>query len=125
MSYEHDVVDFHKKFKHPCPDKPRRPAESWVEFRKKLIIEEAEELCEAIESCSLVKIAREAMDLIYVVIGTMVAFGLPIRRSWSAVHKANMRKEYAGPRKKPKKPKGWEPPDLAIDEAIKECLDRR
>jgi hypothetical protein len=91
------------------------------EFRKARIKEEYDELMEAIDQNDLVKIARESVDLIYVVIGTLVAYGIPFIPCWRAVHRANMKKEAEGSLAKPKKPIGWVSPDVHITAALREA----
>jgi|SRR5690554_4363237 len=124
MRTESDVRAFHRKFGHPCPSLPRTPDPQWIRLRKRLIREEARELCEAIDSGNLVKIARECIDLVYVAVGTMVAYGLPMGRCWAAVQKANMAKLPAPPGEKPRKPPGWVSPDVEIEEVISEANAR-
>jgi len=109
-----DVSDFHLKFGHPAPTTPNdTPYHGMLVFRCELIREECEELCEAIMGRNLAKIASEAVDVIYVVVGTLVALGLPLMPFWRDVQRANMAKVAAGPRSKPLKPEGWQKPDAA------------
>lgn len=119
------VRDFHLRFGHPAPRKPLTPKKVWVEQRKSLILEEARELCEAIDLGDKVKIAREACDLIYVAVGTLVAYGIPFVRCWLAVHNANMNKEPAPEGQKPTKPEDWLPPDDEISLYISEAEERQ
>tara|TARA_R110002153_G_scaffold132597_1_gene281601 strand:- start:1711 stop:2217 length:507 start_codon:yes stop_codon:yes gene_type:complete len=107
-----DVRLFHITFGHDAPVAPVSVMDSgMLEFRIARIEEECKELVEAIRERSLAKIAAEAVDLIYVVVGTLVALGLPLMPFWKDVHRANMSKEYVGPLTKPTKPEGWVGPD--------------
>lgn len=118
---ERDVRRFHIRFGHPAPKVPTVPNEAWRDLRKRLVLEEAQELVEAIESGNLVKVAREAIDLVYVAVGTLVAYGIPVQTCWRAVQLANMSKIAGGVGQKPVKPYGWSPPDLQIQKALEAC----
>mgnify|MGYP003663396386 CR=1 FL=1 len=112
--YYDDVKAFHEKFGHPAPASVVRELDDeMLEFRIARIDEEADELVDAIRSRNLAKIAAEAVDLIYVVIGTLVALGLPLIPFWRDVQRANMTKVPAGPLAKPIKPEGWVRPNPA------------
>lgn len=63
-----------------------------AEFRLSLIDEEYGELVEALQWGDLRFIAKEAADLVYVVVGTCVAFGIPFDEVFDAVHRSNMSK---------------------------------
>lgn len=78
--------------------------------RKELVIEESDELIEAIESGDHARIAQEAADLIYVCLGIFVSYGLPFRRVWKIVHRANMKKISVPGYRKPIKGPGWKSP---------------
>lgn len=122
MRYEDDVIAFHQKFGHPAPSSPTPLDPETLEFRKKLIREEAEELCQALDTGDPVKIAREAVDLTYVAIGGAVNAGVPFDACWQAVQEANMEKEAPPPGSprgtKPIKPEGWVSPDERIRAVI-------
>ena len=124
MSLPTDVHAFHVRFGHPAPALPQVPdAPEWVDHRKDLIKEEARELCDAIDLEDLVKIAREAVDVTYVALGTLVAYGLPAQLCWDAVHNANMRKEPAPLGEKPRKPEGWVSPDENLRGVVEGLLE--
>ena len=108
-----DVRAFHKKFGHPAPKFAVLPSDEVRAFRVKLIQEECHELCEALGRGSLSDIAAEAIDLLYVVIGTLVVCGLKVRPFWSLVQSANMMKIPNPDGGKPLKPAGWTKPDCA------------
>lgn len=112
---ERDVRRFHKKFGHPTAKRPTLPSPEWRELRKSLILEEAGELAEALEAGNMMKIARECVDVIYVTVGTLVAYGLPLSICWRVVHNANMRKVPSDLLvSKPLKPVGWIDPDRIL-----------
>ena len=106
-----DVRDFHLRFGHPAPDQLVGHApDQLLEFRIALIQEECRELIHEIRQQRWAGVASEAVDLIYVVIGTLVALGIPLLPFWKDVHRANMTKQPNG-QKKPTKPAGWVGPN--------------
>lgn len=64
----------------------------------------------------IVKAADDLADLLYVVYGAAVAWGIPVQRVFAAVHEANMRKfgpgSYEREDGKWMKPTDWQPPDI-------------
>jgi predicted HAD superfamily Cof-like phosphohydrolase len=116
---EQNVRSFHHKFQHPSPSKPQIPSAEWRYMRINLVREECEELVEAMRSGSLVKIAREAVDMIYVCFGVLIAYGLPVNACWGIIHRANMIKDVPeGNHIKPIKGTGWIEPDTELMHAI-------
>ncbi len=113
-----DVAAFHKKFDLPCPPKPTIPQKDWAKFRIERIREETQELITAIEDGDLLAIANEAIDMIYVAVGTLVDYGLPFRAVWNAVQAANMDKHTNPNGGKPLKHKTWESPKPKIEKAV-------
>lgn len=109
--YYADVRDFHLKFGHPVSDSPAHPSLDDEVFRAKLVREETQELLAALASEGLAEIAQECVDVLVVVLGTMVTYGLPLDPFWEAVHSANMAKEPNPAGGKPIKPAGWHKPD--------------
>jgi predicted HAD superfamily Cof-like phosphohydrolase len=65
---------------------------SVVDLRLRLMDEELSEVFEAINLHDPVLVAHELADLLYVVFGTAVAFGIPIDEVFAAVARANMSK---------------------------------
>lgn len=118
-----DVAAFHQKFRHFIAEKLHHVGEvdyQTRKFRMDRIEEEAKELVDAIRLGKVHKVAREAVDLIYVVIGTLLIFGIPLEPIWRAVHRANMAKEFAGYLEKPTKPEDWRSPDEEIANILNE-----
>lgn len=86
-------------------------------LRKKLLAEEVYEYFEGEEKDDLENIAKELADIIYIVCGTAVSYGIPLDRVFSEVHRSNMAKLVDGKpvrREDGKilKPEGWTPPDI-------------
>ena len=109
------VTDFHEKYGH---DIGIGFDIDVLQFRKKLIDEEAKELFEAIDSENKEKIIDSIADLLYVVFGTSVVIGADSEEIVSRVHNANMAKVPAGNLRKPIKPIDWIEP--TFDDIIKE-----
>lgn len=110
-----DVFDFHEKFRcYIGGNGPEIPCMGTPDLRRKLIREEFIELCAALQQEDMPGIADGALDLIYVVLGTLVSYGIDPRPIWDAIHAANMAKEGGGEREDGKilKPPGWTAPDV-------------
>jgi predicted HAD superfamily Cof-like phosphohydrolase len=88
------------------------------ELRLRLISEELDELRAALEGGDLVGVADAIADLLYVVYGAAVTFGIPIDEVFAEVHRANLAKLDArsGPVERDDgkllKPDDWMPPDI-------------
>ena len=93
------------------PDGPERA------LRMKLLEEEFNEYQQGEYKNDLENIAKELADIIYIVCGTAVSYGIPLDKVFDAVHASNMAKLIDG---KPirrddgkiLKPEGWTPPDI-------------
>jgi predicted HAD superfamily Cof-like phosphohydrolase len=109
-----DVKSFHEKFGLVIAGKPCIPDEGTVLLREGLIDEENDELEEAIRNDDLVEIADACADLIYVVLGLCVSYGIDLRPVFNEVHRTNMAKEGGAKRSDGKicKPDGWQPPQI-------------
>jgi predicted HAD superfamily Cof-like phosphohydrolase len=107
------VYDFHKKFEARIGDE-YDPQISDVELRCKLIEEECKEACEAIRSGNLAHAVQELCDVLYVVYGTGVAFGVDLAMAFHEVHRANMSKSKDNKRADGKITKGdsYNKPDI-------------
>lgn len=103
------VLEFHEKFGHPIGV----PFSiDHLELRGKLILEEEGEVLSElwpeileydedstiensridITNIDKVKLTKELCDLLYVVLGTGVTFGLPLKEAFTEVHRSNMSK---------------------------------
>ena len=114
MDWFKDVLEFHKKFGVSILRRPRCTREEVRSLRARLIQEEHDELTTAMAEGNIPGIADGCVDLVYVVLGTAMSYGIDLRPVWDAVHKANMLKEGGGKRSDGKilKPKGWVAPDI-------------
>lgn len=68
----------------------------------------------------LAEFLKEYGDVLYVLLGTGVAFGLPVEEILNRVHTSNMTKGGMGPDKKVVKGPGYVAPDLL--DLAKECM---
>lgn len=129
--YMKALRQFHTKYNHYTAEVPHIPPTSVVELRRKLISEEAEEFDleaykaqhppyngfsrdEQIEH--VVIIADALADILYVVFGTALTYGIDIESCFLEVHRSNMTKSMLKDEKsiKGKTLKGdeYRPPDL-------------
>jgi len=91
------VIEFHEKFGHKVAFIQARQDEreitkeeaEIITLRRKLIMEEFQELMEA---PFLDDVMKEACDLLYVVLGMFVEFGWDVEEAFSRVHESNMSK---------------------------------
>jgi NTP pyrophosphatase (non-canonical NTP hydrolase) len=85
------------------------------DLRANLIEEEARETVEAIRKGDFIEAVDGLCDLLYVVFGAAVTFGLDLEPYFEEVHRTNMAK-VGGPIResdgKRLKPPGWKPPDI-------------
>lgn len=132
------VTEFHAKMGLPVASEPtvgtpeqrclrvRLMLEELLEFAKaagvrvslrgtQTIIKGTGELAiEAVYEPDLVQMTHEHIDHQYVVAGTTVEFGLPVREGLPLIHEANMRKEpVLDSGGKVRKPEGWTPADVS------------
>lgn len=114
-----DVRAFHDAL---CPEQTRatigHPTPDVAALRARLLAEETEELLAAMRAGDVVEVADACADLVYVVLGTALAYGLPFAPVWREVQRSNMAK--IGPdgrvvrdaEGKVMKPAGWSAPDV-------------
>ena len=86
------VRDFHERFGLPRNDSPSWPGEVVHRLRVNLIEEELAELRNAGETHDLVGLADALGDLLYVVYGTAVTYGIDLEPVFSEIHRSNMSK---------------------------------
>lgn len=88
------VGAFHKAFGVPKMDVPEIPDAQRVKLRISLIEEELSELKEGLEKESLIDVADALCDIQYVLLGTVLEFGLhdKFEALFNEVHSSNMSK---------------------------------
>lgn len=84
--------EFHEAFKLPVHFDARVLEGDELEFRRRLITEEYDELMEALEGTDLAHQMKEAADLVYVLFGWDQHAGNRLAEVFAEVHKSNMSK---------------------------------
>jgi len=93
MRDEQAMVDeFHRKFSILAQATPSDLNEETKRLRIRLIEEEFDELKEAMAGGDLAAVAKEMADLLYVVYGTAVSYGIDMDPVFREVHRSNMSK---------------------------------
>jgi predicted HAD superfamily Cof-like phosphohydrolase len=113
------VRQFHEAFGVPAYDTPRVPPPEREGLRMDLIEEELTETFKAMVMEDLVEIADGLADLVVVIYGTALEYGIDLDAVLAEVHASNMAK--LGLDGKPilredgkiLKPEGWKPPNIA------------
>jgi len=112
-----DVKEFQTAVGQNVGHAPQFPDGAERALRMKLLEEEFKEYEQGEYNNDLENIAKELADIIYIVCGTAVSYGIPLDKVFDAVHASNMAKLVDG---KPVrrddgkilKPEGWTPPDI-------------
>lgn len=91
------VKKFHKKFKAPVLRKPTLIPKDRSDLRHKLMKEEVEEYRDGVKAGDLENIAKELVDILYAVYGTILEHGLQdkIDEIFEEVHRSHMSKDYS------------------------------
>jgi len=115
MNQEQKLVEeWHRKFGVSVGDSPRIIEDSVLTLRVSLIQEELNEFARAGAQGNIVGVADALADLLYVVYGSAVSFGIDIEEIFREVHRSNMTKDGGGKALNGKVLKGpnWSPPNL-------------
>ena len=86
------VEEFHRKFSIVAQATPTDLNEETKRLRIRLIEEEFDELKESMAGGDLAAVAKEMADLLYVVYGTAVSYGIDMDQVFREVHRSNMSK---------------------------------
>jgi predicted HAD superfamily Cof-like phosphohydrolase len=123
QNWYQDVKAFHEKFGCYIGKKPGFPPPEVEQLRIDLILEEFKEVVDAMKAKDIEGVADGITDLIYVLVGMAVSYGIPLDKVWAEVQKSNMLKEGGATREDGKilKPAGWVAPD--IEGALYNCRD--
>ena len=92
MSNFNSVKTFMQSFGQVVKDKATFPNEKIVKLRYDLILEELNELKEAIKDKNLKEVADALTDILYVTYGAGHAFGINLDKCFEEVQKSNMSK---------------------------------
>ena len=117
-NFYQDVKHFQTAVGQHIGTEARFPNKGERSLRMDLLMEEVKEYLEGEEKNDLENVAKELADIIYIVCGTAVSYGIPLDKVFDEVHRSNMDK--LGPDGHPKrredgkilKPDGWTPPDI-------------
>lgn len=86
------VEQFHVTYGLPVTYKPGIPDTEQVLLRENLLEEEYREYVDASWRGDLVEIADALADMIYIIHGTALVYGLPLDEIFDEVHRSNMSK---------------------------------
>lgn len=84
---------FQEKYGYPHPDRPTVLTSEEMEFRRRLMLEELNELEAANANGDFVGMADGLADSLYVLLGTAVYMGIDITPIFDEVHRSNMTKD--------------------------------
>lgn len=114
-----DVRAFHEACDVPVATSLGFPSRERIELRQRLLREEYLEWLAAVSERDMVEVADALADMVYIIVGTALEFGIPLDRVWDEVHRSNMAKvdPVSGkatkrPDGKVEKPKNWTPPNI-------------
>ena len=93
-NYLEMVSEFHKTFNAPVLETPQIPSTERCNLRVSLMQEELNEIKEAIEGNDLIEISDGLCDLMYVLVGSILEFGLRDKfvELFNEVQRSNMSK---------------------------------
>lgn len=112
------VAEFHEIYGLPIVEKPTLAPEDRYLLRYALIFEELCEFADAVKDEDIVEVADSLGDLIYVIVGAALEYGIPLDEVVSEIHRSNLSKldEDGKPiyneMGKVMKGKNYSPPDL-------------
>lgn len=86
------VKEFQTIFKSNVGDKTSFPSKEERELRKNLLKEEYEEYLLAEENDDIVEVADGLGDILYIVLGTAISYGIPLEEIFNEIHASNMSK---------------------------------
>lgn len=94
MDYIKIVEEFHKTFNVSVLESPQIPSKERCDLRINLMQEELTEIKEAVENNDFVEISDGLCDLMYVLVGSILEFGLGRKfpALFDEVHRSNMSK---------------------------------
>ena len=92
MNKKQMVHEFHRFYGCDIGSVPKLPADNVRELRKALIKEEFEEYLLGEKNNDLVEIVDALGDLLYVIYGACITYGLPIDEVFEEIHRSNLSK---------------------------------
>ena len=112
------LLAFHRKYGHEIQARPGFPTEGTMKLRKTLVKEEYKEFMVALKKCkkgtpAFAELADACADLVYVVVGTAISFGIDFDAVFKAVQHGNMTKGFSKRNDgKTLKDPNWKHPDI-------------
>lgn len=92
MTQYDKVKKFHEIYECNIGDEAAFPSDAERDLRKKLLQEEFEEYITAEANNNLVEVADALGDMLYIIYGTAVSYGLPINDIFDEIHNSNLSK---------------------------------
>lgn len=86
------VFDFHAATGANINSSPMFPAYNERELRISLLKEEFQEYLDAESDDNIVEVADALGDMLYIIFGTAVSYGIPLDRVFNEIHRSNMSK---------------------------------
>ena len=86
------VKEFQKAFRSNVGTTPNLPSEDERSLRIKLLKEEFDEYMEGENNNDLVEISDALGDMLYIIYGTAVSYGIPLDEIFLEIHRSNMSK---------------------------------
>jgi predicted HAD superfamily Cof-like phosphohydrolase len=86
------VLEFTKTFGQPVSESPNLPNATTRKLRKNLIKEEYQEYLDGEKNNDIVEIADALADMVYIIAGTAITYGIPLTEIFDEVHDSNMSK---------------------------------
>lgn len=86
------VLEFHQKFDMHIGAEAKFPDDNTINLRRDLIEEELREYYQSVEARDIVNVAKELADIVYVIHGTAIAYGINLDKVFNLVHNNNMSK---------------------------------
>ena len=86
------VKEFHETYGAYISEEAKLPEASIRELRKSLLQEEFDEYTKAEEENDLVEIADALGDMMYIIYGTAISYGIPLDDIFHEIHSSNMSK---------------------------------
>jgi predicted HAD superfamily Cof-like phosphohydrolase len=92
MTNNEKVKEFMETYGQIVRTNPEFPDNDTIHLRVDLIEEELKELTEAIAERDIVEVADALTDILYVVYGAGLTFGIDLDKTFAEVHRSNMSK---------------------------------
>lgn len=86
------VKEFHTIYQQPIAKKAELPNDDERDLRISLLAEEFAEYMEAELNHDFVEIADALGDMLYIIYGTCVSYGIPINEIFDEIHRSNLSK---------------------------------